>query len=43
MKVTPVNIRAWSKLGQRGAVFAIAMPKIASGQENIKLLTADLA
>lgn len=43
MKVTPVNIRAWSKLGQRGAVFAIAMPKIASDRENIKLLTADLA
>ncbi|MBQ8190003.1 MAG: transketolase, partial [Lachnospiraceae bacterium] len=43
MKVTPVNIRAWSKLGQRGAAFAIAMPEIASKKDNLKLLTADLA
>lgn len=43
MKITPVNIRAWSKLGQRGSVFAVAMPELASHDSNLKLLTADLA
>lgn len=43
MKVTSANIRTWARLGQRGAFFAIAMPKIAKEKENVKLLTADLA
>lgn len=43
MNVTPANIRAWSRLGQRGAFFGIAMPEIAERKENLKLLTADLA
>lgn len=43
MNVTPANIRAWSRLGQRGAFFGIAMPEIAGRKENLKLLTADLA
>lgn len=43
IKVTPVNIKTWSRLGQRGSVFSIAMPDIASEHENLKLLTADLA
>lgn len=43
MKVTSANIRAWSRLGQRGSAFGIAMPEIVSERNNVKLLTADLA
>lgn len=43
MTVTPSNIRAWSRLGQRGTFFGIAMPSIADRKDNLKLLTADLA
>ncbi len=43
MNVTSANIRAWSRLGQRGAFFGIAMPDIAEYKSNLKLLTADLA
>lgn len=43
IKITPVNIRTWSKLGQRGTFFSIAMPEIADSHDNLKLLTADLA
>lgn len=43
MKITNANIRTWSRLGQRGSFFGIAMPEIAEKKENLKLLTADLA
>lgn len=43
MKVTGGNIRAWSRLGQRGAFFAIAMPEIAKEKDNLKVVTADLS
>lgn len=43
MNVTGANIRTWSRLGQRGSFFGIAMPEIADRKENLKLLTADLA
>lgn len=43
MKVTPAGIRTWSRLGQRGTAFAIAMPEIAAKMDNVKLLTADLS
>ena len=43
MKVTPANIRMWSRLGQRGAVFGAALPEIAKEKDNLKLLTADVA
>ena len=43
MKVTSANIRMWSRLGQRGAFFGIAMPELANQIENLKLVTADLA
>lgn len=43
MVVKASNIRTWSRLGQRGSVFAIALPEIAEKEENLKLLTADLA
>ena len=43
MNYTSSNIRIWSRLGQRGAFFGVAMPEIASEKDNLKLLTADLA
>lgn len=43
MKITSANIRAWSRLGQRGAFFGVAMPEIAETHESVRLLTADLA
>lgn len=43
MKYTPANIKMWARMGQRGAVFGIALPDIAAGKERVKLLTADLA
>lgn len=43
MVVKASSIRAWSRLGQRGSVFAIALPQIAKEKDNLKLLTADLA
>ncbi len=43
MNVTGASIRAWSRLGMRGAFFGIAMPDIAGRVDNVKLLTADLA
>lgn len=43
MVVKSSSIRTWSRLGQRGSVFAIALPEIAKEKENLKLLTADLS
>ena len=43
MKYTPANIKMWARMGQRGAVFGIAMPDIAARKDQMKLLTADLA
>ena len=43
MKITGANIRTWSRLGQRGAFFGIAMPEIGAKKDRLKLLTADLA
>ena len=43
IKVNSVNIKGWSRMGQRGTFFGVAMPEIASIHENLKLLTADLA
>lgn len=43
MIITPANIRTWSRLGQRGSAFAVAMPEITADMDNVKLLTADLA
>lgn len=33
----------WAKMGQRGAVFGVALPDIAARKDRLKLLTADLA
>lgn len=43
MVVKTSNIRTWSRLGQRGSVFAVALLEVAKEQENLKVLTADLA
>lgn len=43
MKYTPANIKMWARMGQRGAVFGVAMPDIAARKDRVKLLTADLA
>jgi len=43
MNVTSANIRKWSMLGQRGAVFGIAFPEIGETADNLKLVTADLS
>ncbi len=37
------EIKAFSNLGQKGAVFGIALPELAAEKENIYVLTADLA
>ena len=42
MKYTPANIKMWAKMGQRGAVFGVALPDIAARKDRLKLLTADL-
>lgn len=43
MKYTSANIKMWARMGQRGAVFGVALPDIAARKEQVKLLTADLA
>ena len=43
IEITPRNIRTWSMLGQRGAVFTMALPDIVAEQENVIVLTADLS
>ena len=42
MEVTPVAARTWSRLGQRGAIFGIALPEMAKKKDNLLVLTADL-
>ena len=43
MNVTKGLIRSWSRLGQRATFFGIAMPEIAKEDENVMVVTADLA
>ena len=43
MKITKGMVRSWSRLGQRATFFAIAMPEIAAENEDVYVLTADLA
>ena len=43
MEITKAFIRSLSRLGQRAAFFGIAMPEIAKEQDNLMVLTADLA
>jgi transketolase len=43
IKLTSANIRSWSRLGQRGTFFGVALPDIAKVHDNVMVLTADLA
>jgi len=43
MEIKSTNIRTWSMLGQRGTIFAIALPEIAQTRADLKVMTADLA
>ena len=43
MNVTSANIRKWSMLGQRGAIFGAAFPELGESVDNLKLVTADLS
>lgn len=43
MNITKGLIRSWSRLGQRGTFFGVAMPEIAKEKENLMVVTADLA
>jgi len=36
------NVIAWSRLGQRGSIFGLALPEMANEMENIRVVTADL-
>lgn len=43
MNVTKGLVRSWSRLGQRGTFFGVAMPEIAKENNNLMVVTADLA
>ena len=43
MKVTGGNIRAWERLGQKGTVFNYGLIDLASENDNIRVLCADLS
>jgi transketolase len=43
IELTSANIRTWSRLGQRGTFFGVALPDIAKDHNNVRVLTADLA
>jgi len=36
------NVIAWSRLGQRGSIFGLALPEIADEMKNVRVVTADL-
>lgn len=42
MEITSMNARMWSRLGQRGAIFGVALPELAMSHENLRVVTADL-
>ncbi len=43
VEIKKTSARAWSMLGQRGAIFSTLMPELAGRNENIRLVTADLS
>ena len=43
MKITKGQIRSWSRLGQRGTFFGVAMPELAKEYDKLIVVTADLA
>lgn len=42
LEINSRNIRTWSMLGQRGAIFTIALPEIAKTDKSVIAMTADL-
>ena len=43
MNITKGKVRSWTRLGQRATFFANAMPEIAKENDDLMVLTADLA
>lgn len=43
IQVSNAKLKAWSRMGQRAAVFGVALPHLAEEYDDLKLLTADLA
>ena len=43
MNITKAAVRSWARLGQRATFFAIAMPEILEKNDDIRIITADLA
>lgn len=43
MEFSGKNARGWARLGQRGAIFGVALPELASENSDIAVVTADLA
>lgn len=43
MKITRGLVRSWSRLGQRGTFFGVAMPELARERDDLMIVTADLA
>lgn len=43
MNITKSVVRSWSRLGQRATFFGIAMPEIAKQNDDLMVVTADLA
>lgn len=43
MKITNANIRAWSMLGQRGAIFGVGIIDLGKDLDHFKILSADLS
>ncbi|MEA5136736.1 MAG: transketolase C-terminal domain-containing protein [Candidatus Fimivivens sp.] len=43
LEITSISARTWARLGQRGAIFGIALPEIIKENKDIRVITADLA
>ena len=41
-EISRITARGWSRLGQRGTFFGVAMPELAAKDPNVLVLTADL-
>lgn len=41
-EITPIAIRTWAHLGQRGAFFGVALPDIADKRPDVNVITADV-
>lgn len=43
MNITKGLVRSWSRLGQRGTFFGVALPELAKQRDDLMVVTADLA